>query len=140
MIRSIPVLFSLGLVVAYITNHVAIFLEIHFAPFFSIKYGQIIIKQLVVKLSFAMIDPLKNLSWTFKIFNCNINYSCFGNNRMIVNHHMKPRQVILFRIIINIIYVKCTTINCSWIKTPLKHELRHHKYPYYFTKAGRCMS
>ena len=63
MFRSVPVLSSLGLVVACIlTNHVAIFLEIHFAPFFSIKYGQIIIKQLVVKLSFAMIDPLKNLS------------------------------------------------------------------------------
>ena len=62
MIRSVPVLCSLVLVVAYITNHVAIFLEIHFAPFFSINSGQIAIKQFVVKSSFAMIYPLKNLS------------------------------------------------------------------------------
>ena len=63
MFRSVPVLSSLGLVVACIlTNHVAIFLEIHFAPFFSINSGQIAIKQFVVKSSFAMIYPLKNLS------------------------------------------------------------------------------
>ena len=73
MFRSVPVLSSLGLVVAYITNHVAIFLEIYFAPFFSINQGQIAIKQFVVKLSFAMIYPLKNLSLTFKIISCNIN-------------------------------------------------------------------
>ena len=63
MIRSVPVLCSLGLVVACTPmNHVAIFLEIHLAPFFSINSGQIAIKQFVVKLSFAMIYPLKNLS------------------------------------------------------------------------------
>ena len=63
MFRSVPVLSSLGLVVACILmNHVAIFLEIHFAPFFSINSGQIAIKQFVVKSSFAMIYPLKNLS------------------------------------------------------------------------------
>ena len=64
MFRSVPVLSSLGLVVACIilTNHVAIFLEIHFVPFFSINSGQIAIKQFVVKSSFAMIYPLKNLS------------------------------------------------------------------------------
>jgi hypothetical protein len=44
------------------------------------------------------------------------------------------REVLLFTIIVHIIYVKCTTTNCRLSM----HEIRHHKYPYYFTNKDAC--
>ena len=137
MFCSIPVLSSLGLVVACIlTNHVAIlFLEIHFVPFFSINSGQIAIKQFVVKSSFAMIYPLKNLSWTFKMFIGNINQSYLGNNWMIVN---QPSHETTISNLVqqNSKYYLREVHNhklylVAWIKTP-QISLLFHK--------GRCMS
>jgi hypothetical protein len=46
----------------------------------------------------------------------------------------KPRREVFFTIIVHIIYMKCTTINCRLSM----HEIRHHKYPYYFTNKDAC--
>ena len=46
----------------------------------------------------------------------------------------KPRREVLFTIIVHIIYVKCTNINCRLSM----HEIRHYKYPYYFTNKDAC--
>ena len=89
----------------------------------------------LLELHFAMIYPLKQfylellnyvvVTWTSFVLEITVWFWTIT---------WKPRIEVLFIIIVHIIYVKCTTINCRLTL----HEIRHHKYPFYFTNKDAC--
>ena len=89
----------------------------------------------LLELSFAMIYPLKQFYLEL------LKYVVVTSTSFVLEITVwfwtitwKPRREVLFTIIVHIIYVKCTTINCRLSM----HEIRHHKYPYYFTNKDAC--
>ena len=88
-------------------------LELHFAMIYPLKQFYLELLKYVVVTSTSFVLEITVWFWTIA---------------------WKPRREVLFTIMVHIIYVKCTNINCRLSM----HEIRHYKYPYYFTNKDVC--
>ena len=96
-------------------------LELHLAMIYPLKQFYLELLKYVVVTSTSFVLEITVWFWTIT---------------------WKPRREVLFTIIVHIFYVKCKTINCRLSMTIncrlSMHEIRHHKYPYYFTNKDAC--